>query len=278
MADKEWTSIFPATGIDTTTQMPTLIDDQDTALSSQFNTVKNTLINLETLIGSDLLENGSIRQILNYAVNQGDTPPASPSAYDDEFDGAVLDPKWTWVHGGQPSATSGIFSEGWGVSDSRFWMRIIEDTAAYTSLVDAHAIAQNVPVGNWSVWTKMKFLNWGNYNNFGLFVDNGTDNLWVLHRWVYTTSWGLNVTAKNPGVSFDLFARAHFNDEAYLKITWNGTLFTFYAGVDGINWAVMGQITPAAWTPVRFGLYALSYSGSAAERYCSFEFFRVSQP
>lgn len=60
MAEKNWTTGFPA-ALDSNTNMPSLING-DTGLPSQSNAVKDAVIQIENVLGSDNLESGSVRQ------------------------------------------------------------------------------------------------------------------------------------------------------------------------------------------------------------------------
>lgn len=60
MAEKNWTTGFPA-ALDSNTNMPSLTNG-DTGLPSQSNAVKDAVIQIENVLGSDNLESGSVRQ------------------------------------------------------------------------------------------------------------------------------------------------------------------------------------------------------------------------
>lgn len=62
MAVKDYTTQYPG-ALDTATQMPTIVGGGvDDTRASQINTIKNLLIELQTQVGSDLLEAGSLRE------------------------------------------------------------------------------------------------------------------------------------------------------------------------------------------------------------------------
>lgn len=60
MAIKEWTTLYPG-DLDSTTQMPDLVDNEDVALASQWHALRDAMLALQQLMGSDGVETGSIR-------------------------------------------------------------------------------------------------------------------------------------------------------------------------------------------------------------------------
>lgn len=60
MAVKDYTTQYPGL-LDTAAQLPTVVDNVDDTRASQLNTLKNLIIELETQVGSDLLETTSLR-------------------------------------------------------------------------------------------------------------------------------------------------------------------------------------------------------------------------
>lgn len=64
MAIKDWTHVYPA-NLDSYTQMPVLVNGADKTRVSQIHAVRDALIQLETKVGSDNLEAGSLRSVVN---------------------------------------------------------------------------------------------------------------------------------------------------------------------------------------------------------------------
>lgn len=58
---KEWSTGYPAS-IDSTAQMPSLSNARDRARVSQWHAMRDAIIQLERLVGSDALEGGSLRE------------------------------------------------------------------------------------------------------------------------------------------------------------------------------------------------------------------------
>lgn len=278
----EWTTQYPATGIDTSTQLPNQdLTADEFPPASVGNIAANIEMSLEALVGSDLIETGSIRdKIRNIIYN--DPPPSSPSIYDDEFYGPALDSKWTWIRAGQPNQTAPdpLYIESWGVSNGWLYMSTIGDTASFTS--DAHCIVQNAPGGSWSIYTKIRLTAVGGLTNCGIFIDDGTNNNIIWHSYGYfsTTEIRTSTDFIQAPASGNIIYRSIYGPGCYLKLSWNGTLFTIYSGVDKDNWIKLATFTPTAWTPSRFGLY--TFANNAVDpsriRHAQFNFFRFTSP
>lgn len=58
---KEWTTRYPA-DLDTTAQMPQLTNGKDKARVSHWHSMRDSILQLQQLIGSDNLESGSLRE------------------------------------------------------------------------------------------------------------------------------------------------------------------------------------------------------------------------
>lgn len=60
MAIKDWTTVYPG-DLDTNTNQPTLVNDQDETRVSQIHAIRDAVQELQALVGSDNLEPGSLR-------------------------------------------------------------------------------------------------------------------------------------------------------------------------------------------------------------------------
>lgn len=80
MAIKEWTTIYP-TGLDAYAQMPTLVNGADRARVSQIQSLRDAVMNIEQIIGSNSIEAGSIRfrvgELENIMPSSGSGVPAT---------------------------------------------------------------------------------------------------------------------------------------------------------------------------------------------------------
>jgi hypothetical protein len=105
-----------------------------------------------------------------------DTPPSSPSAYDDEFSGSSLDPKWAWTGLGAPAGAG----EVWGVKYGKFYARVNGNLTGAGNH-PGFAIQQNAPslAGDWFAVAKIMGQPFANYHRQGIFVNGGSTANWV---------------------------------------------------------------------------------------------------
>lgn len=286
MADKPWSTGFPA-GRDSVANMPDLANLSDAALDSHFQALRDALIQLEGLTGSDLLEAGSIRAVAAL-LSHPDLPPAVPSAWDDEFDDlAAFTANWTWVYGGAPTAVDAVsgFFEAHYVEDSKLYIKYIgEIGGGATWQNQAHACVRNVlaPAGPWTVNCKLRSLGCDDPPRWGIFADDvvGTGIITHFHRERAADTVDVEVyqgAAWSTPANIGRFR--YLSNEVYLRLKWDGADFWTYASVDGENWACHGKHTPVGWgANKRVGLFARSATGTHYERMVSFENFRLTEP
>jgi hypothetical protein len=90
-----------------------------------------------------------------------DSHPASPTASDDEFEGATLDPKWSWLN---QNTASAVVANGW-----------LQLTSSTQAGAEINAIAQPVPTGSaWEIRMRVSQLVQGPYNNSGFVLFEST--------------------------------------------------------------------------------------------------------
>lgn len=209
-----------------------------------------------------------------------DAPPASPSSFDDEFDGSSS-VVWSWIRAAAPSATSGIYSEGHGQGNSKRWAKVINDAAgAYHSA--AHQLVQPAPSGDFEVVAKVTAAPSIQYCNFGLIIDDGTDaNLTSYYLGVSTAGWSTAALWRVASTyTYNQAMHAYAGASVYLKIVYSasGQRFDFYYSADGTLWCLAGQQTVVTWSPARIGLSWAANNSTPGEYGASFEFFRVTEP
>ena len=61
MAIKDWSTVYPS-ALDTNTVQPTVLNDDDVTRASQINTIRDVGQELQSQVGSDALESGSLRK------------------------------------------------------------------------------------------------------------------------------------------------------------------------------------------------------------------------
>jgi hypothetical protein len=108
---KIWTSNYP-TELDTTSSMPS-VQHADYVDISHVNELKKTILELETLVGSDNLESGSLRYLINNVSSSSGSSSSSAHAVDhilngsDEINGDQLDIDFTPTYYVPVSASTG---------------------------------------------------------------------------------------------------------------------------------------------------------------------------
>ena len=219
--------------------------------------------------------------------NSPDDSPVTANAKDDEFssNGKSLDAKWTWIRAGQPSATSGIYSEEWGLAYGKIWARIIQDSSPRDQANDWHCISQSVPGGDWTITTKVTVQVISDYNFFGMFVDDGTNSNLDDWKTGHASPGQYRTTELHYLVggaqTYDQLLTPCYDNVTYLKMQYVSATpkLVFSCSSDGIVWLKRGAHT-IGYTPSRFGLFwhANTNGGAGIEVGASFDFFRVTQP
>lgn len=271
MADKPWSTVFPAGGLDAPAQMPDLVNVADRTLIEQIHALRDGIIAMEGEVGSDLLEAHSIRDVLTLLTNPADVPPAVPSAYDDEFVGG-LGGGWWWEFAGAPAAVVAPYSEDWGVGVEGLWMRFIQGGSSFAT---AHCLYKSSPA-TWTATIKVRGIGISNNDCWGIIAGQGAGNICILKRNEEATPL-VAVDRYGPGLLSFLLQTHVCGRETYLRMRWDGTKFSFWCSRDGTGWALMGDVTPA-WVPDKFGIFSWAYSPTGGERFSTTKFFRVTMP
>lgn len=185
-----------------------------------------------------------------------DATPASPSAYDDEFQGGS---------GGLPA--SGLWTEFdpnsiLTVTEESATKRLQFSTTTRTgdNLVGIH---QSIPAGDFTIWTKVSsfgFRNNNNYAGLGLW-ENPADtskSIMVNGLTINPTSmlWeGTKYTNHNTWNASSFSYTIYHATSLYLRIRRNSTNYFHGMSMDGISWYEYGTsaFNPLA-TPTKFGL------------------------
>lgn len=208
-----------------------------------------------------------------YDGHQEDKPPAVPSVYDDEFNGSTLDPKWSWLIAGEPSAGN----EYNNVAHGR--LNVCVDQISL-SFANVHCLCQAIPAQNFEFYAKLYATRLTNYQgcslvlidssvthsiqmNHGCHSTGGYAALWI-NTWTdsYSDKYAVGSFPGNPGM---------------YKIAYNVStkVASFYHSLDGFNWRLLYTASALSFTPDYFGL-AFFGQGSAGLTYCNVEWFRVN--
>jgi len=201
-----------------------------------------------------------------------DTPPVSPSAYDDEFEGSSLDAKWTW------SLTPNASGESITVGNGSLAVITANDGGS-DNLANAHMLYQSVPAGSWTITCKMYGVGRADFNRFGLFACENSSNpsnhvqLCMGYNGGNRVRWDRKISGS---WTFDQQNITYNNHLAYLRIvyTTGTTTFNFYVSPDGIAWLDFSSYAASGWTPARFGIIFFPDTSTTGTYYTSVQWFR----
>lgn len=217
-----------------------------------------------------------------------DDPPASPHAYDDEFDGVSLDPKWTRLSGGAFDDASAIdpyasFTVGHRTSHNGYrpsWYMVQGSSTGGTVLIYQ---AVTLPTDCF-VWARLSF----NFR-YTTTVNNDTDvelGLWGdlvglpdgnNRAYIYLNETDANTVQVEAGrvtaaataatTMFDVGPQSVGVDSlcqtaAYVGIQKIGTTYNFFAGQPNGNWTSLTSQTHAGALP--WLVLALTNASNAA--------------
>jgi hypothetical protein len=208
---------------------------------------------------------------INTNANPLDTPPTTPSAYDDEFDDNTVNSKWLWINQSTSSAEE--------IKNSFLKLNIL-----YNSSPQARGIVEPCPTTNFTVTTKFYATSrYGNYPKTGIFISESlTGKCCLFDLYFYTgsvlyishelfsapatrSSYGTNVAIHPLTVYLKTYI---YNDSG----TWKADCST---SKDGFIWIPYSTIT-LGFVPAYVGLGADNEGGTQTDNYY-YEWFRVTQ-
>jgi hypothetical protein len=199
-------------------------------------------------------------------MNIIDIPAATPSAYDDEFDGTSLAAKWTRLN-----SSIGAMNVANGCLQTNIQSNVETSTA----------IVQPIPTGDFTMTAKLKeFMGMGDCVLSGLILTtNNTDttdfvrigmmtqatNLCAIQQWTNFTTW-----SKDMYKSF-----APFANSCYLRINRVGNVYTFQVSINGYQWITVYSGTLSI-TPGYIGIT----TGGKNNYQCvgTYDWFKVTTP
>jgi hypothetical protein len=221
-------------------------------------TVAPALNSLQVLVFSS----GGTGIVTNaYSLYNPDMVPGAPSAYDDEFNGTVLDPKWTTVNWG-----SILVKNVNSTASSCLYMQSANTGRTISCILQA------IPAGDFTIYTKATLNN----------NSSGDCQVGLILSTTNTTATGSQFVMMNNSTSTYTSPWTNFNTFgvwttvatngpiSYFRYRRSGT--TYYAGWsnNGIIWGE--SIVTPGFTPGYFGLYlACNQAGTV---FASYDFFR----
>jgi len=233
-------------------------------------------------------------RIIESSISAEDIPPSNPSIYDDEFDGATLDTKWSWLFAGAPA--SGV--ESYSVGNSKLNVTFGPDSGVAANFgSDAHVLVQTAPNSDFTITIKMSYLSaYTNlYSPIGIFLGADTFDYanGPLLFGVSSFLSGPSTTVRimycydTPSTWVNIQSRRIGGINTYLRVTWDNTLKKVRCWFSGKNliWMPVTILGPTNCkignNLTRFGLvFWRGYSGVADSdrEIATVKFFRVTVP
>lgn len=199
--------------------------------------------------------------------NPIDEPPASPSAWDDEFNGSSLDAKWSWANQGTAAAT---FANG----------SIMIDFPAASEAT--RGIVQAVPSGDFTAIAKVSLIPFNNisYASFGVGVYNssgGKSSLIGRRTAGATRGFSYVKTLPTSNVA-GAYSMGYGQETLYVKVIKTATDYTFYISFDGAIWFQYFTEAISTWIGAitHVGLFGWRYDNTASRKmYGICDWFRI---
>jgi hypothetical protein len=198
-----------------------------------------------------------------------DWPPASPSAYDDEFTGGALDPKWTAnvpASSGAPSVIGTLLSIATTPINSDHFTTVLQTAPAVPYTATAK-VAMTGP--NQNFYYGGICLGDGSGKLIFLYLQNGGSVIWS--HWNSNTSFNAvtgTLAVDNGGMQ-------------YLRVIDNGTNLIALASRDGQNFATVLSESRTAFLaagPTLVGLAGGNNTVAGTATLFSCDWFRVTTP
>ena len=214
--------------------------------------------------------------VLPRLAGDPDSPPPSPHAMDDEFNGTVLDPKWS------PFNTTGT-----SIDLTSFPSHVIFTAPAFNG-DKLRMIQQSIPAGAFTMTAKVAIARRGiNYSAVGLFIRDSATNRVVTMYWDFNATvftmggTGVNLeyftshTVYNSRLGGTEFAGNH----VYLRWVDDGVNFNWYLSADGRGWCHVISAGRTAWlaNPNKVGL-SWAVNNPNFDIQASVDWFRVTEP
>lgn len=204
--------------------------------------------------------------------NAIDAPPASPSAWDDEFDGISLDEKWSWVN-----QSTAVASVSGGVLNIN----------APKGAIACRGIVQPVPESqDFTIVTKFLGCDyWGSYAKTGILISESLTGKQVGIWHAYDGNWKglMGEIFNSPGSrkSFAYYGAPVLPVSSYIRarVYYDGTTWyvDFYYSTNGFIWNLCKSALALEFTPGYVGL-GLDFEISAGTTYNTmFDWFRVTE-
>jgi hypothetical protein len=217
----------------------------------------------------DALERSNAQIGLQTGASSPDAPPAAPSAYDDEFNGTVLNPRWTLdANGAQGVLVHNSAKSRLEIVPNSTDLPVVLYQAAPAEdfTIDAKVLVGAAPGGNNEA--AIFFRTASNAIESVHFTVNTSGQ--AFHRHIYTTIAG-GVAFAAPTTSL-----SPYHNILYLRIQKIGSGIKGYYSYDGLFFRPFtGGMALTSAVVTHIGLYGKSTANSALNR-SAFDYFRVT--
>ena len=200
--------------------------------------------------------------------------PTPAVIFRDDFEAGLAD-GWSWVRENQYY---------WSLTDAPGFLRLITypgGLAASGGTPTNSILLREAPAGNFGVETLLQFTPTSNFQLAGLIIYQ-SDTSYLQFGRVYCD---VGDSCVGNGIYFDNIENGNFSGGnfatsvnerslAYLRLTWQGNVYTGYYSEDGNNWITIGQHESIV-TPLQVGLVA--HQASNGREAADFDYFLVTE-
>ena len=188
--------------------------------------------------------------------------------YSDEFDGAALDPKWSWYN---PPASYDM-----GVTRPGALHMVANRATNFAATADNGALLYQMLNGSFSLETEVFSSPANDYEKSGLMARQNASN-WVALKYQWENGAKVELSVKSGGVVNDRLLTPLSASPVYLKLQRDGSTFTTYYSTNGINWTWQWSSALVMNDTLDVGL--LIADGNANTDFAAdFEYFRFRLP
>jgi|GEM_PF-2130742 len=185
----------------------------------------------------------------------------------DEFDGPVLDPKWSWYN--SPA------SYDMGVTTAGHLHLVARRNTNFGQSSDSGALLYQNASGNFSIETKLSSDPAANFEKSGIMVRYNASN-WVGLFYQAQSGKKVELTTKIGGSANDNIVDVSASP-VWLRLERDGQTFTSYYSTNGTGWTFVWSGSVSLNDPLSIGLI-IADGNANADFATDFDYFRVGAP
>ena len=182
-----------------------------------------------------------------------DNPPSSPSSWDDEFNSATLDAKWT-LGGPDPEGVTGSGTSHDVDTTWPSWLQARIASASTPSFIARQAFA---PGAAFSLTVKMAATPAVNYNGVYLYVTDAAMSNAVRGAWEYASP----ITVQQSNATFSKKVALNWSFGVFSVTDIRSRTYYFHLQWDGLgNWRYWASVNGISWNELTSGNYGVSFT------------------